>query len=487
MGALVFGQFSALLLSFLVPMILAHLLTNDDFGVYAQFNLIMAFCMSFFSFGISSELYFFYPKSDQSERKILVFQSFMLLVIIAVVTFLLFLIPEFRNLFIANNQLESNFVYLILGIFFSIPTVIISNLYVVKHDNLTSALYLPISTITRVFLIFLFYWYNPSLQSIFLALLVNYLILFIYVIIYVYFTIKSNNGNVLWNYSLLKKQVSYSIPLGIANSTRIFAQQIDKLILLSYISPAGYAIYSIASYGVPGLNQIYLSISQVYIPRMAVAFADSDLKLSLELYKSMVLKTLSYTVPVIFIVALFSPVIVPFLFSNKYMESVPYFQIYLFTFIFSAMGNGIALRASGETRRSLYAYLYSLIFIVPFTFFAIKQFGLNGAIVSAVLSSILPRILLTKYDLIILNCKLNEIFPWKEMMKILLISILYLIPFYFLIQYFTINIILSLLCISVYLILVVITEIHNNLFVITKRESKIYIDNIISYFSSKKN
>jgi O-antigen/teichoic acid export membrane protein len=241
-----------------------------------------------------------------------------------------------------------------------------------------------------------------------------------------------------------------------------------------------YAIYSIASYGVPGLNQLYLSISQVYIPRMAKAVHDSNFELVKSLYNSMVLKTLCYTIPVIFIVVLFAPVIIPFLFSEKYIQSTPYFQIYLFTFIFSAMGNGIVLRATGETGKSLYAFLYSLIFIIPLTYFSIKYYKLNGAIISAFISSVLPRIFLTKYDMSALKCSLREIFPWKSIGQISLISILVLVPFIILTQYFMIKIVIAILCIVIYLSSVFLIELYFGFFLISKEEALSYVKRFAS-------
>lgn len=486
MGALVIGQFSALFLSFLVPMILAHLLTNEDFGLYAQFNLITGFSMSFFSFGVSSELYFFYPRSNSEQRRIIISQSFLMLLILGIIAFILFLIPSVRGLLVTTEQLESNYLFLGLAILFSIPTVIISTLPVLKHDNRTSALYLPASTLIRVLLIFLFYWNNPTIESIFFALLTSYVLLFLYVGYYVFREVKKQQGQKLFDASFFKKQLSYAMPLGIANSARIFAQQLDKLILLSYVSPASYAIYSIASYGVPGLSQLYLSITQVYIPRMSSAFHEQNFQEVKDLNKSLVSKTLSYTIPVVLIVVVFSPVIVPFLFSEKYIASIPYFQIYLFTFIFSAMGNGIVLRSTGETKKSLYAYLYSLIFIIPFTYFAIKHYGLNGAIISAFISSVLPRFFLTAFDLAVLRITISEIFPWKQMGKMVLISTVLLIPFIIVINIFNINIVLAILLIMIYLSIVFLVEAHFQVFLISKEEIFKYVRKILYLRNAKR-
>jgi O-antigen/teichoic acid export membrane protein len=292
---------------------------------------------------------------------------------------------------------------------------------------------------------------------------------------YIIKEIKNFQSQKLFDFSFLKKQLSYAMPLGISNSARVFAQQLDKLILLSYVSPAAYAIYSIASYGVPGLNQLYLSISQVYIPRMSSAFHDSNIQLVKDLYKSLVSKTLSYTIPVVLIIVVFAPVIVPFLFSDKYIDSVPYFQIYLFTFIFSAMGNGVVLRSTDQTKKSLYAYLYSLIFIIPLVYFAIKFYGLNGAIISAFISSVLPRFFLTRYDLAVLKISVFEIFPWRQIGKIFLISSVLLIPFFLLIQFFTVKILAAILCILIYLGSVFLIETICDVFLISKEELLKYI------------
>lgn len=47
MGALITGQMFSLLLNFLLPLILVRILTKNDYGVYAQFNVILSFCTVF--------------------------------------------------------------------------------------------------------------------------------------------------------------------------------------------------------------------------------------------------------------------------------------------------------------------------------------------------------------------------------------------------------------------------------------------------------
>ena len=55
MGALITGQMFSLLLNFLLPLILVRILTKNDYGVYAQFNVILSVCSVFFRVGLSWE------------------------------------------------------------------------------------------------------------------------------------------------------------------------------------------------------------------------------------------------------------------------------------------------------------------------------------------------------------------------------------------------------------------------------------------------
>ena len=251
------------------------------------------------------------------------------------------------------------------------------------------------------------------------------------------------------------------------------------MILLGFITPSAYAIYAIAFYGVPGLTQVYLSISQVYIPRMVIAHKNSDIYQVKALYHSMVSKTLSYTIPLISVIILFADPIVPFVFSSKYIASIPYFRIYLITFIIGAVGCGNMLRITGETKKSLYAYLYSAIFIVPFTYFSIKYYSLNGAIVSAVLGNILPKIILSRYDMKTLSVSLADLYPWKVIFKQIAISCITLVPFVFLYVTYAMNFWSAVCCIVVYLGVVSMLEMYFGVFIISFDDLKSYICRII--------
>lgn len=478
MVALIAGQLTSLLLSFMLPIILVRVLSVDEYGYYSQFNVVLSFAIVFFSFGVSSELYYFFPRETAENKSVIVLQSFLMLVLLSLITLLFFQLPFLRRFLISNEFLEKNFYYLALSIFLSIPTVIVSALYVVNHNNLISVLYLPFFTIIKVAIILILYGIYKNVNSIFIAILTGSFLQFVFTVVYTLRVFLKNKGSSIINFEILRKQIKYILPLGLASSLRILSQQLDKLIILIFVTPAAYAIYSVAFYGIPGLNQVYLSISQVYIPRMTEAYSKKDIGNVVNLYKSMVSKTLSYTIPIVMIICLYADKIIPFIFSEKYIESVFYFQLYLVTFIFSALGNGNILKATGNTSRILYSYVFSLIVIIPSTYMLIKYFALNGAILSAVLGSVLPRIFLTFYDMRIVSVQMIDFFPWSEIVKMSIISAIFVIPFIILKYFIQMNIFYVSMCIILYLFFVFICQIKYNVFIISGDDLRKYISRI---------
>ena len=114
------------------------------------------------------------------------------------------------------------------------------------------------------------------------------------------------------------------------------------------------------------------------------------------------------------------------------------------------------------------AYVYTSLVMIPFTYFAIKYYYLNGAITSATLGTILPKLLLSVYDARSIRKSVLVIYPWKNMMNIILISLFVLIPFILVYVYVGHdNFWISLIWISCYLLLTFALQLRCRVFVIT--------------------
>lgn len=461
------GRILAMLCNFVVPLFLTRYLTKGDYGLYSQFYMVLTFTGSVFSFGLQSNLYYFYPGASENEQKSLIGNTFVVLLLFSFLAFVFVEIPWTSQLFIKDDGLMDYKTIIAISILLYIPSVILFPLFVIKGDKLSSVLFPSLEIVVKVLLVVGTTLVFHDLKSIFYCLLLFQLLVFVFAFCYSFSSKRKVEGK-WFNMSLLFDQFKYAAPFGCAIVLATITRQFDKILCISYITPEEYAIYSLAFYGIPGINQVYDSVSEVNLLNMSHAFKSGDKEETHNLYKSFCTKLLSFSVPIIAVVFVFANEIFDFLFTEEYMEAVPYFRIYLFSFVFGALGAGTVLRATGKTSYSLRAFLYSMIVYLPFAYFSIRYYGTWGAIVTAMLGVLFPKLFQIHFERVLLGVSLKQYMPWLDFAKILLLAFLVLVPLVLLHLFLQLNIWLIALISIFYLLSVYCIEIKMSLFLIDK-------------------
>ncbi len=465
------GRILAMLAGFVMPLFLTRFLSQENYGLYNQFYVLLGFTGSVFSFGMQSNLYYFYPGSDKSTQKTLIGNTLLSMIALSLIAVVFLVVPQLSSLFIKSEKLLQ-YVYLIgICIFFYIPTQLLFPLFVIKGDKQSSVVFPPVEAIVRVVFVVVAALAFESLKAIFIAIIIYHVVLFFITIIYSYLPIRKIEGR-LFDWNLLKKQLVYVIPFGLAVILNTLLRQFDKMLCISYITPEEYAIYALAFFGIPGIHQIYDSVGEVYILNMSSAYKEGDYKKTVSNYQEYVWKLLSFSMPIILIVCLFTPTVFEILFPEKYLASIPFFRIYLLSFIIGALGAGLVLRASGKTRYSLRAYLYSAPFYLVFTFFAIKYYGTWGAITSAMLGIILPKAFQIFFEMRLLNMSFSTYLPWGKLCKIVLISLVFVLPIVVLKVLVSLHWGIVIFLSAVYVLAVYFYEMKRGLFIISEKHLK---------------
>jgi len=271
----------------------------------------------------------------------------------------------------------------------------------------------------------------------------------------------------------------YAIPFGLAVGFSVIAQKFDKIVCISFLTTSAYATYTVAFFGVPGLQQFYTSISQVYLIQMVKEYQNKNIKGISDIYKSLVSKTYSFTIPALMIVTLYAKKIVVFLFTDKYSDSVPLFRVYLVSFLIVMLGSGLILRAMDKTKYTFISYLLSSIVTIPSTYFLIKYFNIWGAMCGSLVSIILPKIFMFFKEIRLVNSNIIKFFPWKKFTIISLISTISIIPFLLVEYFFTYGIVITILLVIVYLFFVSVLELKFEVFVVDSSLVKSKLNDVV--------
>jgi O-antigen/teichoic acid export membrane protein len=466
-ASLITGKIIALIVTFGMPLFLTRYLNKSDYGLFSQFYLVITFIAFFSSISFQANLFYFYPVADFRERKSLIFTTFIFLTLLSFITVGFMGIPFFRKELVGATALLNFYPLIIIGIFLVMPSYLIEPLYIVRKDYLTSILYPPGEVILRLVFVIGLVLLWPGLSSICISIICAAAVVYIFVLTYTLreLSLKDLNRKLI-DFSLIKRQLIFILPFGIAMSLDILAERFDRIVCIRYLTTSEFAIYTIAFFGIPGIMQVYDSFTKVKVIEMTIKYQEKKMDSVSEIYKSLAVKAFSFSIPVLMIVFLYARKIIVLLFTDKYLDSVPFFRVYLFAFIFFMLGPGLILRATGRTTETLKSYLYACVVTLPATFFLIRSFGMWGAMTGALINLIVPRILMIAFEIKYMKLTFRNHYPWEKIFSIILISLLSLMPFILIEVFFHGGIIISIFYGIIYLSLVAFLEMKYNLFLL---------------------
>lgn len=470
-----FGKVLSLFLGFLVPVLLVRLLDKSDYGLYSQFNMIFVSLATFFSFGIRSNLVYFYNKLEKKLVKVALTQTILVSLTLGAFAVCVLHIDYFQTYILGGDKDLLGYVFLLsLAIVFQMVSCITEVLYIVKRDRVVGFLYPSLSVLMKALLVLTLVYSFGTLQAAISGLVISLFILVIFNGIYLFSEYRRFPRGGFFDPNLLKLQISYSAPFGLSNSLKEIAAKFDKYMVLNLLNSSTYASYAVAFTTIPGVMAIYDSLAQVYLMDMVKRLKDRDIKSALEIYKDLVAKSLSFTIPLLVLFMYFADVIIPLVFTDKYKESVILFQIYMPTLLFVVLGADLAIRASGQTTLSLRAQTISLCLSLPLTYFLIGEFGVKGAALGAAIATILPLILITKYSMKILETDWLNFFPWRKIWQIVCITFFAFIPVFCLSFFLNKNVHIFMISTMVFGLIVFILQYRHDLLFIERSN----VDNI---------
>lgn len=459
------GRILSMLAAFVMPLILTRYLSVADYGVFSQFYTLYTVLFALLAFGIHTNLFFFYPNKEKNLQSVYVSNTILILFSFSVLFCILFCIPPLQSLIFGDSALSQYKYLVIICITLAIPINIVSPLFSVREDKASALTFPALFAICRILLIVIIAIITNDIYKIMVGMVFYQIVVTSIVIIYSF-----RHHSLKIDIHVLKEQLLYSLPFGMAVSLQLLSNYFDKLVSINLLTPADYAVYSVAFLSIPGINQLYDALTQVNIINMSKCYNAKEYSRILPTYHNFLLKTFSFSAPIIIVVALYAEEIIGFLFPKEYIDAASYFRIYSLTFLIGMFGAGTILRSINKTKYSLYSFTISCLIGLPSAYFLIKMFGTWGAIVSAVINIVLPRILQMNFECRILKQTLSTYIPWKNIGMIFGYSLLCLVPLFALKLIFHLQLVYDIVLAIVYIAGTYYILLRNNIFIITSEQ-----------------
>jgi O-antigen/teichoic acid export membrane protein len=256
------------------PVVLTRILSKSDYGIYAQFCLVVISLIPLGEMGIAQGIYYFLPKSGVIKRAIAFQACFLTFVTGLIVCGGLFVFDQYLSELIGNPQIMIFVPFMAIFCFCSIASSSLEALMIAEgNSRMASAVTLVMQLINSSALIG-GALVCRSLEGIMTAMCVASGLRLL--IQYLYIGRSFGFPPVSADFVGIGKTLSYVLPMGSANFIWSLQGRIQGYIVSALFSPAVFATYSVGTMSLPFVGIITATAANVMMPEIARTAQGAD-------------------------------------------------------------------------------------------------------------------------------------------------------------------------------------------------------------------
>jgi len=434
---LIYGRAFSFLISLAIPIALTRLLLKEDYGTYQQLVMIYSIIQAILLLGIPQSLLYYYPRSEKENHSLLIKQTWSIVAYSAIFV----IIATWGSSELMKNMFPEHhlqpFIFLI-GVYTGIMLLVmpLQNLLVLEGKESLAMKTMIGFTVIDIIVLPSAAWFNPSTLGMVHGIIATAILKAILVLGYIYLNYlnKEHLGNTYY-----KEQLAYGIPVGLTAMIGIINVNVDKYLVAMFFSTSVFGVYYLGSLWAPIFGWLTQSASQVIIPRLSKAHKDKNLTEMRDLYNKSTEKLSFLFFPLtIFLILMAEPLIIT-MFTEKFIDTIPIFTIYMILLPTYPFRIGWILMASGQTKFLLrLAILMSATNILLSYYLITTLDGENrllGIPFATVTVTWLSMFIIVYQSVSTLESRISEVYPWKKIFTIIGISLLSGIPVFALLSF----------------------------------------------------
>jgi O-antigen/teichoic acid export membrane protein len=418
------SKFITLLISLVTAMLLSRFRTLEEYGTYSQIMLVISLTTTIFMLGLPNSINYFLARTEdpiERNRFLSVYYTFSTILSFIAGLVLVISAPLIVRYF--DNALIKNFIY-VLAIYpwaRIIQSSIDNVLIVYKKTNHLMAFRIINSIFLLLIIIIVesFNWGFAMYMALFIVVEAVFAVI-------VYILVKNIAGNIkiYFDKTLIRTIMNFSLPIGLASVVGTLKTELDKLVIAGFYDTESLAIYTNAAREMP-VNIIASSITAVLMPQMVKMLKRNEKVEAVNLWGNATL--FSYVIICFFATGLFvyAPEVMSLLYSDKYISGAPVFRVYALVLLFRSTYFGMVLNSIGKTKIILNCSVIALVlnFVLNFIFY--YMFGFIGPAIATLVATLGSAMYLLWSTSKTIKIPFVRIFPWKTILYITMINILF--------------------------------------------------------------
>lgn len=416
------GRFFSFALTFALPLIVARMFSKYDFGLYRKFSVFSLALFILAQFGLTYSLPSLIPRYPQNISSLLtntvLFQGLICL--------FLLILGGLTHVFGLLLELPPDFVKVVLPLAAFAGFMVVSSPYeqilvIEERGQAAAVLTVAFESTRGTFLLLaalLFHNIIVVLWAIAAAALLRYIAMLVYL------RRKYGIGLQYRSPSIFAEQWKLAGPMSIQSGAHLLEAHIDKYLIIYFYSTSTYAMYSVGAFQIPVVEMLFYSIASVILPRLATYYHDNHMEQLLALWNEAIRKSAIVLFPLFAWLWTIHREFLMVLFSEKYLESVPIFAVYVWIIPTYIVANNLLLQAIGHSKYLFWTGIYKPILAVLMVYGGLMWGGLLGAAAGLVLYQYIATLLYTILSARALRVSIAQILPLRALLHISLLMTL---------------------------------------------------------------
>lgn len=415
-----FGKTYKSLTAMVFVMVVSRLFSATQYGTYRQIMLIGNTVNLILLLGINETISYHYRIIDESKRNQLITNMILFKVSAAFPIILsIYIFKSYLSTVMNNFQISVYMpVIVILTAAYVIESIIESYYLGAGKVVLLSKLEILAYTLHYAAAVTIVLIYKSELYLLIeLAIFESIKTVFLFAVIF-----KKEKFVPDFDWSFMKALVKFAVPVGISLIIITMNIYVDQLMISFYYKPEDFAVYNNGAMSIPIIQLLTMSVGAVILPKMSVEAKEKSFKEGLAVWRTAATHTAMVLMTFMWLFMIFARGYVSFLFSDKYLDSVPIMRVYLLRFLIAFAVYSYLLMVIDKKRYIGYIAFAGLVTNIILNIVFIKWFGMIGAAIATVIVQFMTNIMEVIVVMWFEKVKITEIFEFDKMLKILVTS-----------------------------------------------------------------
>lgn len=401
--------------AFAIPIVLARLLSQSDYGTYKQLFLVYGTLYSIGQVGMAESLFYFLPAARDNAARYVLNAILVLAISGAAFAAALWAAQDYIAQWLNNPALVGKLPLIGIYLMLMLQAAVLEITMTSRKRHFHAFLSYILSDLGKAVLLVLPVLWSDNLQWLLYGAITVAALRLLATLIY----LRRQYGTALsLDRGLARTQFLYAGPFSLYVVIEVAQASIHMYAVSYFFDAATYAVYAVGCLSIPLVEFLTGSAGSVMMVRMRERLLEGAGAAVLAIWRDTTRKLMLIFAPLVGCLLVAAHPLIVGLFTERYAASVPVFMVWEVIILFAGLLTDSVLRVYSQIPFLMGLGLVKLVLVLSGISWFLSTFGVVGAALMVVIVTGITKMLALAKIKSVMQCRLADFLPWRGLLTI---------------------------------------------------------------------